>query len=182
MGPVGRVGVELSGRTSTASRGRPRTDWVPTRNRARSSRRRQLPPPPPRQWHHRLRHRTQGSGRPRRRPLVWLPAGRRRSAALNARSCAALEPSRQTWILETMKRLRTRHAPADDLASVGSSVLRSGLATNLLWIGTLKFKQYEVETIDSSSAPARCSRDCARSWGHEGSRESSGSRRSPWAL
>lgn len=47
-----------------------------------------------------------------------------------------------------MKRLRTRHAPADDLASVGSSVLRSGLATNLLWIGTLKFKQYEVETID----------------------------------
>lgn len=47
-----------------------------------------------------------------------------------------------------MKRLRTRHAPADDLASVGSSVLRSGLATNLLWIGALKFKQYEVENID----------------------------------
>lgn len=47
-----------------------------------------------------------------------------------------------------MKRLRTRHAPADDLASVGSSVLRSGLATNLLWIGTLKFKQYEVENIE----------------------------------
>jgi reactive chlorine resistance protein C len=85
---------------------------------------------------------------PSRRPLVCLPAGRRRSAAVNARSCAALEPSRQTWILEAMKRLRTRHAPADDLASVGSSVLRSGLATNLLWIGTLKFKQYEVENID----------------------------------
>jgi uncharacterized membrane protein YkgB len=47
-----------------------------------------------------------------------------------------------------MKRLRTRHAPADDLASVGSSVLRSGLATNLLWIGALKFRQYEVENID----------------------------------
>src|SRR4051794_37696914 len=48
-----------------------------------------------------------------------------------------------------MNPLRARHAPADDLASVGSSVLRWGLATNLLWIGTLKFKQYEVENIDS---------------------------------
>ena len=89
-----------------------------------------------------------GSGRPRRRPLVCLPAGRRRFAEVNAQSCAALEPSRQTRILEAMNLLRTRHAPADDLASVGSSVLRSGLATNLLWIGTLKFKQYEVENID----------------------------------
>src|SRR5215213_5963882 len=79
---------------------------------------------------------------------VCLSAGRRRSAAVNVRSCAALEASRQTGILEAMKRLRTRHAPADDLASVGSSVLRSGLATNLLWIGALKFKQYEVENID----------------------------------
>src|SRR5215211_155917 len=71
-----------------------------------------------------------------------------RSGAVNARSCVALEPGRRTWKLEAMKRLRTRRAPADDLASVGSSVLRSGLATNLLWIGTLKFKQYEVENID----------------------------------
>jgi reactive chlorine resistance protein C len=47
-----------------------------------------------------------------------------------------------------MKQLRTRHAPADDLTSVGSFVLRSGLATNLLLIGALKFKQYEVENID----------------------------------
>jgi reactive chlorine resistance protein C len=47
-----------------------------------------------------------------------------------------------------MKRLHARHAAADDLASVGSSVLRSGLATNLLLIGALKFKQYEVENID----------------------------------
>ena len=37
---------------------------------------------------------------------------------------------------------------ADDLASVGSFVLRSGLATNLLLIGALKFKEYEVENID----------------------------------
>ncbi|WBB69155.1 DUF417 family protein [Micromonospora sp. WMMD812] len=39
----------------------------------------------------------------------------------------------------------TRHAAADDLASVGFSVLRGALATNILWIGALKFKQYEVE-------------------------------------
>ncbi|MER7892587.1 DUF417 family protein [Micromonospora sp. NPDC094482] len=39
----------------------------------------------------------------------------------------------------------TRHASADDLASVGFSVLRCALATNILWIGALKFKQYEVE-------------------------------------
>ncbi|SCG54744.1 YkgB family protein [Micromonospora inositola] len=41
--------------------------------------------------------------------------------------------------------MRTRHASADDLASVGFSVLRSALATNILWLGALKFKQYEVE-------------------------------------
>lgn len=41
--------------------------------------------------------------------------------------------------------MRTRHAPADDLACLGSMVLRSALATNILWIGALKFKQYEVE-------------------------------------
>lgn len=41
--------------------------------------------------------------------------------------------------------MRTRHASANDLASVGFSVLRSALATNILWIGALKFKQYEVE-------------------------------------
>ncbi|MEU4555361.1 putative membrane protein YkgB [Micromonospora violae] len=39
----------------------------------------------------------------------------------------------------------TRHASTDGLASVGASVLRSALATNILWIGALKFKQYEVE-------------------------------------
>jgi uncharacterized membrane protein YkgB len=39
----------------------------------------------------------------------------------------------------------TGRASADDLASVGVSVLRCALATNILWIGVLKFKQYEVE-------------------------------------
>ncbi|MEU4366552.1 YkgB family protein [Micromonospora chersina] len=39
----------------------------------------------------------------------------------------------------------TSQASADDLASVGLSVLRSALATNIVWIGALKFRQYEVE-------------------------------------
>ncbi|WP_328853295.1 DUF417 family protein [Micromonospora globbae] len=39
----------------------------------------------------------------------------------------------------------TRHDRTDDLAAVGSSVLRCALATNILWIGALKFKRYEVE-------------------------------------
>ncbi|MEU5562103.1 YkgB family protein [Micromonospora musae] len=39
----------------------------------------------------------------------------------------------------------TRHSSADHLASAGFSVLRGALATNILWIGSLKFKQYEVE-------------------------------------
>ncbi|MFD0783174.1 YkgB family protein [Micromonospora azadirachtae] len=42
----------------------------------------------------------------------------------------------------------TRHTSADDLASVGLSVLRCGLATNILWIGALKFRQYEVENVE----------------------------------
>ncbi|KAB1926842.1 DUF417 family protein [Micromonospora noduli] len=39
----------------------------------------------------------------------------------------------------------TGHSYADGLASVGFSVLRCALATNILWIGALKFKPYEVE-------------------------------------
>lgn len=39
----------------------------------------------------------------------------------------------------------TRRASADDLASVSLSILRCGLATNILWIGALKFQQYEVQ-------------------------------------
>ncbi|MEV4656542.1 DUF417 family protein [Micromonospora sp. NPDC049301] len=39
----------------------------------------------------------------------------------------------------------TRHSSADELASVGFSVLRYALTTNILWIGALKFKPYEVE-------------------------------------
>lgn len=51
--------------------------------------------------------------------------------------------------------MRMRRGPAKNLASVGSFVLRSALATNLLWIGALKFKQYEVDNIEPlvSSSP-----------------------------
>lgn len=44
--------------------------------------------------------------------------------------------------------MNTRHTPANNLASVGLSVLRSGLVANLLWIGALKFQDYEVENIE----------------------------------
>jgi reactive chlorine resistance protein C len=42
----------------------------------------------------------------------------------------------------------TRHAPISDLASVGFSVMRCGLATTLLWVGALKFTDYEVENAE----------------------------------
>jgi reactive chlorine resistance protein C len=42
----------------------------------------------------------------------------------------------------------TRHAPVSGLASAGFSVMRYGLATNLLWIGALKFTDYEVENAE----------------------------------
>ncbi len=45
--------------------------------------------------------------------------------------------------------------PATRLQSVGTSVLRSALVTNLVWIGALKFEDYEVENIHPlvSSSP-----------------------------
>jgi reactive chlorine resistance protein C len=42
----------------------------------------------------------------------------------------------------------TRHTPVSGLASMGFSVMRYGLATTLLWIGALKFKDYEVENAE----------------------------------
>jgi reactive chlorine resistance protein C len=42
----------------------------------------------------------------------------------------------------------TRHAPVSGLASVASSVMRCGLVTNFLWIGALKFADYEVENAE----------------------------------
>src|SRR5438045_9177287 len=42
----------------------------------------------------------------------------------------------------------TRHTPVSGLASVGFSVMRCGLATTLLWVGALKFKDYEVQNAE----------------------------------
>ncbi len=42
----------------------------------------------------------------------------------------------------------TRRTPAGGLASVGFPVTRCGLATTLVWIGGLKFKDYEVENAE----------------------------------
>jgi uncharacterized membrane protein YkgB len=49
--------------------------------------------------------------------------------------------------------MRTRRATR--LQSVGNSVLRSALVTNLVWVGALKFEDYEVENIHPmiSSSP-----------------------------
>jgi len=49
--------------------------------------------------------------------------------------------------------VRTRRATR--LQSVGNSVLRSALVTNLVWVGALKFEDYEVENIHPmvSSSP-----------------------------
>ncbi len=43
--------------------------------------------------------------------------------------------------------MKTQHNSAQALQSVGASTLRSALVMNLLWIGTLKFEDYEVENI-----------------------------------
>lgn len=42
-----------------------------------------------------------------------------------------------------------------NLGSLGATTLRSALATNLLWVGALKFEEYEVENIEPmiSSSP-----------------------------
>lgn len=42
----------------------------------------------------------------------------------------------------------TRHAPVSGLGSAGLSVMRYGLATTFLWIGALKFTDYEVQNAE----------------------------------
>jgi uncharacterized membrane protein YkgB len=42
----------------------------------------------------------------------------------------------------------TRQTAVSGLASAGSSVIRAGLVTTLLWIGALKFTEYEVQNAD----------------------------------
>ena len=42
----------------------------------------------------------------------------------------------------------TRHAPVSGLATAGSLVTRYGLVTTLVWIGALKFTDYEVQNAE----------------------------------
>jgi uncharacterized membrane protein YkgB len=42
----------------------------------------------------------------------------------------------------------TPRAPVKGLGSIGFSVMRCGLATTLVWIGALKFKDYEVQNAE----------------------------------
>ncbi len=42
----------------------------------------------------------------------------------------------------------TRHTPVSGIGSVGFSVMRCGLATTLLWVGALKFRDYEVQNSE----------------------------------
>ena len=44
--------------------------------------------------------------------------------------------------------LATPHTPDNGLASVGFLVTRFGLATTFVWVGALKFKDYEVENAE----------------------------------
>ncbi len=64
---------------------------------------------------------------------------------------------RSTWPIHLAKGLApimtgtdmtTQHTPVSDLASAGSVVLRGGLATALLWIGALKFTDYEIQNAE----------------------------------
>src|SRR5262249_47277778 len=42
----------------------------------------------------------------------------------------------------------TRQAPVSGLAAAGSLITRYGLVTTLVWIGALKFTDYEVQTAE----------------------------------
>ena len=44
--------------------------------------------------------------------------------------------------------MSTRRTPVSSLGSVGSTVTRYGLVTTLVWIGALKFTDYEVENAE----------------------------------
>jgi reactive chlorine resistance protein C len=44
--------------------------------------------------------------------------------------------------------MRTRDTPVGGLAAAGSSVTRYGLVTTLVWIGILKFTDYEVQNAE----------------------------------
>lgn len=61
--------------------------------------------------------------------------------------------------------MTTKKTSTTGIEQLGKSVLRYSLVTNLVWIGSLKFEDYEIENISPWSPPAPCSPGCSRSWG-----------------
>ncbi len=61
--------------------------------------------------------------------------------------------------------MRTRSTPATQLRTLGVSTLRSALATNLVWIGRLKFEDYEVENIQPLVTSSPLFKPLVKKWG-----------------
>lgn len=61
--------------------------------------------------------------------------------------------------------MRTRSTPATQLRTLGVSTLRSALATNLVWIGRLKFEDYEVENIQPLVTSSPLFAPLVKRWG-----------------
>lgn len=61
--------------------------------------------------------------------------------------------------------MRTRSTPATQLHTLGASTLRSALATNLIWIGRLKFEDYEVENIQPLVTSSPLFKPLIKKWG-----------------
>src|ERR1700722_20133755 len=76
---------------------------------------------------------------------TWLPLITRTGSKRATSTLRQREPTRTQRQGGSMG---THHTPVNGLASAGTSVMRCGLATTLLWIGALKFKDYEVENAE----------------------------------
>jgi uncharacterized membrane protein YkgB len=61
--------------------------------------------------------------------------------------------------------MKPQSAPAARLRTVGASTLRSALATNLVWIGRLKFEDYEVENIQPLVTSSPLFSPLVKRWG-----------------
>jgi uncharacterized membrane protein YkgB len=63
--------------------------------------------------------------------------------------------------------MRTRSIPAPQLRRLGVSTLRSALATSLVWIGGLKFEDYEVENIHPLVTSSPLFAPLVKKWGEQ---------------
>lgn len=61
--------------------------------------------------------------------------------------------------------MNMRSTPAAQLHTLGASTLRSALATNLIWIGRLKFEDYEVENIQPLVTSSPLFQPLVKQWG-----------------